>query len=225
MRVFVAAVAVLLVAAPSVAAAAPPNLSRHGIAVTWPKGDTVPANAPFEVKVQSKREKVSLKLTRVSESGKLMRVLARKTVHTGALNVTLPATVGARYRLTMEAVDREWTEDFKTSCGAGGTPGVEGNVTPAAARSGDRVVLRMHNTGTSCLSYGSVYGWERQLGDGSWQNVPIPGNNAWTAEGRSLTPSSWTGESVWVWPTEPGAYRLTRGFGDARLAVPFTILP
>lgn len=224
MRVFVAAVGVLLLAAPS-AVAAPPNLSRHGIAVTWPNGPMVPANAAFEVKVQSKREKVSLKLVRVSESGKPMRVLARKTVRTGVLNVALPPTVGARYRLTMEAVDREWTEDFTTTCAAGGTPAVEGNVTPAAARSGDRVVLRMHNTGTACLSYGSAFSWERQLADGSWQNVPLPPNHAWTLEGRSLTPGSWTGERVWVWPTEPGAYRLTRGMGGAGLAVPFTILP
>lgn len=225
MRVLVAAVAAAVLIAPTAAAAAPPDLSRHGITVTWPEHDVVPANAPFEVKVQSKREKVSLKLVRVSESGKLMRVLARKTVRNGGLNVTLPATVGARYRITLEAVEREWTEEFTTSCGAGGVPGVEANVTPSSARSGDAVVLRMHNTGTACLSHGSAFSWERQAADGSWQNIPLPPDHGWTLELRSLTPGSWSGQRVWVWPTEPGAYRITKGLGGTSIAVPFTILP
>lgn len=224
MRVLVAAVAAALLVAPN-ALAAPPDLTRHGIAVTWPQGPLVPAGTPFEVKVRSKREQVSLKLVRVSESGKLMRVLARKTLRTGVLRVTLPATVSARYRLTLEAVDREWTEEFRSTCAPSGTFAVEANVTPAAARSGDHVVLRMHNTGTGCLSGGSGYGWERQAADGSWQNVPLPPNHGWTLELRSLFPGAWWGQRVWVWPTEPGAYRLTKGLGGAAAVVPFTILP
>jgi hypothetical protein len=226
MRLLLAFAAVLLL--PTAAQAAGPK-------VTWPQQRTFAPGETISVKVTSEA-RVRAALVRESASGKVMRIVARRTLRNGTFKAAAPR-VG---RYSLRVGERERTITVSTPVSSGPLPPVTDPPLPDCARpSGDRAELRLGapsvsaggtlplevvNTSTGCLVLGVGYSFER-LQDGVW--VTAPSNQMFITLGVLLGPGQTYPKQAAI-PADflPGTYRVVdtvSGATGIRLAAEFQV--
>lgn len=191
-------------------------------------------------------------LVRVNRSGRTLRGVASQSLRDGVFTARLPDLPAARYALRLDVGGRRYFSWITTAgapgapppgplpppnpsprpsgpppCPSRGTSSFEVRVDPGQARAGDRFTLMVVNTGTTCLTGGYDYGWERQLPDGSWEPVQ-GGDHPVPAIGVTAQPGGTFGHDASVWSElQPGAYRVVKTLsgpdGPLTVAVPFEV--
>ena len=175
MRLALALLATLLIAAPAQAAATK---------VTWPEARAYGAGEQIAISVKGDR-KVKVSVLRVSASGKVMSSVVRRTLKRGTVTATL--TRAGTYAVRVDRRER------KLNVVAASLPAPEppvtpphfncvhaGSVTLEATLSADRVQrgqtlpFSIRNTSDGCVTMGVGYQLEHQAGDGQWKPVPWP---------------------------------------------------
>jgi hypothetical protein len=188
-RVAVASV-VSLLALPAAANAAlpaahPPANTVAGARLAWPLKTAETSLAPgskLTVTVRSTRRRAIVSLVRADARGIPTRLLARRTLRSGAFTVSLPVDQGAAYQLRVVVAGKRYWSWITTPAAASADPCIP-QTAPASAElqlqttslaRGGSLAYAVHNTGSTCLTAGEGYSWERKAGDGSWQAVPLP---------------------------------------------------
>jgi hypothetical protein len=192
-----------------------------------------------------RRLRAQIELVRASATGRPLRRVGTASLRTGRATVRVPrASATARYALRLRIGGRRWwswiVASAPASAPAGETPGAcpaagvsDGRlvVAPASGRVGDRFTWTIVNTGTTCLTGGVDYRWERLQPDGTWAPVeaahPAPAVPVIVRPGAADPGPTATG---FVWPElQPGPHRLVvRVSGPDRaltLTAPFEVLP
>jgi hypothetical protein len=198
----VLAMVALLAAAPDAAVAAegpgrPPDqqvLRSAGVQVTWPLRQSTTTLAPrASVRVvirraanAERRAPVRIALTRISRSGRVMRVVAVRRIRAGIFAPRLTEPPGSRYRLSLVVAGRWFWGLIDTvappaahpgpnvTCQAAGLAPPDARLTldRPAARPGEPVTTTVHNAGDNCLTAGYASEYQRLMPDGSWYAIP-----------------------------------------------------
>jgi hypothetical protein len=93
--------------------AAPPARVVAGVTVTWPLSKPVTSVTPgasLTVRIASKRRSAKVSLVRVNADGRILGLIAAKTLRTGAFTVTVPRVYGAHFSLRLTvAGHKRWS--------------------------------------------------------------------------------------------------------------------
>jgi hypothetical protein len=196
-------------------------------------------------------------LVRVSRSGKPVKVVARRTLRRGTFRAKLDRA-GAKYLLRVSAARVSSTRAIQTPAIATATPPPVSASPPVApapppppparepcaqagttqgevvlgsseGKAGDPIPMRLRNTGTGCLEYGSAYSWEQKSGD-AWTTVPCTDECVFDAMLRILQPGATESGAAKVYgDMKPGDYRLVKrvqgrgGQPELLLTAPFRV--
>ena len=186
-------------------------LARAGIRVDWPFERGYVSRQPgnvIRVGVRSRRRKVTLALTRVSDPGGApLEVVARRRLRRGVFRVRLPQRWAVTYTLTLHAAGHRYRALIGThECPQDGVQRTELTVERTTVRRGETLPARLRNTGTTCLSFGAGFDWQR-LRDGQWETVP--NDRPVPAIGYGLYPGGVFDFAAYAWEElEPGPHRL-----------------
>jgi hypothetical protein len=216
-RLIAAALAlVALGVVPSAADAKPPDraaLRALGVSVTWPvsgSAASVRAGEYLSVEVRSRRRQVRVALVRLSGEGR-PGVVAQRRLRRGAFRTRLPST-GGRYRLQLDVAGRRWStaiEALLPTCPPAGRTEGALRLSATTVRRGDVIEVTVINTGTTCLSGGWDFFYERLREDGTWERVPA--NHPTPAIGVVTQPRTTTEHDALVFEElEPGRHRLVK---------------
>ena len=186
-------------------------LARAGIRIDWPFEQGYVSRQPgdvIRVAVRSRRRKVRVALTRISDPGGApLEVVARRRLRRGAFRARLPQQWAVTYTLTLHAAGYRYRALIGThECPQQGVERTELTVERTSVRRGETLPARLHNTGTTCLSFGAGFDWQR-LRDGQWETVP--NDRPVPAIGYGLYPGGVFDFSAYAWEElEPGPHRL-----------------
>lgn len=237
-------------------AANPPKksaLRAVGLRISWPisasevnlrPGTRLVVRVSRVRGARTRRPKARIKLVRVDARGRAIKAVARRAMRAGTFVVRLPSRAGARYALRLAVGKQRYWSWIATSepaapvlepilplsaCPRPGPSAGHARVDPPTGRSWDRLTVSLTNTGSSCLTGGVGYGWERQLAGGRWEEVrpdpyPAPALPFGAAPGQTST------HGAFVWPElDPGPHRLVKTVegndGPLLLSARFEVLP
>jgi biopolymer transport protein ExbD len=175
MRLALALLATLLIAAPAQAAATK---------VTWPEARAYGAGEQIAISVKGDR-KVKVSVLRVSASGKVMSSVVRRTLKRGSVTATLARAgtyavrVDRRERtLKVVAASSPAPEPPATppqfNCVHAGSVTLEATLGADRVQRGQTLPFSIRNTSDGCVTTGVGYQLEYQAGDGQWKPVPWP---------------------------------------------------
>lgn len=223
----------LALLAPALAAAHPAGrlpdayaLRRAGLAVRWPltqPNATVPEGAQLTVTVRRLRRDAPVAhvdFVRVAASGLAQRIVVSRRLHAGHVTVTVPKRGHYVLRLRAGRLTYVTWVDLLTlppsppplkPCPAAGTPAATLTLDAGQVATGGSVGYVFTDTGTTCLTIGTAYSWQRWDG-GQW--TAVPSTMAFTTVALILRPGSTYRAEARLEPS--------MGAGHYRLVVSYT---
>ncbi len=228
----------LLLLVPALAGARPAGrlpdahaLRRAGLAVRWPltqPNATVPEGAQLTVTVRRLRRDAPVAhvdFVRVAASGLAQHIVVSRRLHAGHVTVTVPKRGHYVLRLRAGRLTYVSWVDLLTlppppvpnPCPAAGTPAATLTLDAAQIAAGGSVGYAFADTGTTCLTIGTAYSWQRW--DGAWTTVPS--TMAFTTVALILHPGNAYRAHATLEPAMgAGHYRLVVGYTPQLLAPP-----
>ncbi len=228
---WLAAICVLLLAAPASAAAKPPDakaLNKLGVSVRWPAATTGATGDVVAVKVRSERRRVQVALVTGG------RVVTQRTLRNGTFRATLG--VPGTYELRLAVAGRRYASAITVPAPpppepelcwqAKGTSASLG-LSSSTARAGETLTITIENTSRDCVYAGVGYRIEQLQPDGSWKLVNT--NQIFIMLAVIIRPGTGYAKPAAL-PADlpPGRYRVSdAAFGahEIPLSAPFEIVP
>jgi hypothetical protein len=172
--------------------------------VTWPDAREYQPGETIRVKVASKNA-TNVVFMRESAAGKVMRVIARRTVRRAT--VSLPIGKPGRYALRVGSATRRYNAG--TLCARSDGDKAELRLDATSVRAGDSLPYRIVNASTNlgCFTAGVGYLLERLLTDGTW--TPVNPGQLFIAVGIPVAPWQPFAKQAPI-PADavPGTYRI-----------------